>query len=276
MSAAAARQTRPTASVVDVTPKLAESWLGKNKRNRNLRPRVVDAYVRDMLAGHWQLTGEAVKFDTDGNLIDGQHRLSAVVDAGITVPMFVVEGVESRAQDVLDTGSRRTTADSLKLDGYRNTTVLAATARLAMKHRDGGMSKGTKSLRIYTTSDVREFIDDNPDLTSAVDELQNLKGRIDLTLSTACFCGWLLARVDADDASKFWTSLANNATDGAGDPRNALLRRLSNARRTNEHLSVETQVALVLRAWNAWRRGQQLTSLPVSSYTGEIAVPKPI
>jgi predicted nucleic acid-binding Zn ribbon protein len=75
---------RPAASIVYVTPEMAERWLGHNKVNRNLRNRRVDQFARDMRSGRWQLTGEAIKFGKSGNLIDGQHRLWAVIESGCT------------------------------------------------------------------------------------------------------------------------------------------------------------------------------------------------
>jgi hypothetical protein len=78
--------TIPTVQIIDVDPATAESWLAKNPNNRNLRVPVVQSYARDMVSGNWMLNGETIKFDQSGKLIDGQHRLSAVVTADVTVP----------------------------------------------------------------------------------------------------------------------------------------------------------------------------------------------
>lgn len=86
----------PTAVVIDVTPELARVWLRANTRNRNTRERAVTEYARDMVAGHWNLNGEAIKFAYDGSLLDGQHRLRAVIEADATVQMLVVVGLPRR------------------------------------------------------------------------------------------------------------------------------------------------------------------------------------
>lgn len=64
-----------TMEIVKITPDMAEKWLGRNPRNRHVRQRDVVRYAQSMLAGEWLVTGEAIKFSFDGNLIDGQHRL---------------------------------------------------------------------------------------------------------------------------------------------------------------------------------------------------------
>lgn len=265
--------TQLDVSLVTVTPGMAETWLGRNTRNRHLRKRIVGAYARDMAAGHWQVTGEAIKFDDNGKLIDGQHRLHAVIRSGVSVQMLVIRGLRQSAQDVLDTGARRSVADVLALEGKARATHLAAAARCAlafesgMLHSGGGGGAG----RVATSSEVREFLESNPDLERAVEATSTLRRSIDLTPATTAVTWWLCARADEDACVEFFTALAHAQTSGPGDPRLALIRRLGNARRANERLSQAAQISLVVRAWNAWRRGSQLASMPVSA-----SVPKPI
>lgn len=65
---------------------MAETWLSRNSNNRNLRGQVIASYARDMKSGAWVLNGETVKIASNGQLLDGQHRLNAVVESGQTVP----------------------------------------------------------------------------------------------------------------------------------------------------------------------------------------------
>jgi hypothetical protein len=102
---AAASKSGLTATIVTVTPKLAGEWMESNEKNRHIRDRLVVKYARDMSAGNWSLTGEAIKFDTEGCLVDGQHRLLAVILSGVSLQMLVVCGVERAAQTVMDTGA---------------------------------------------------------------------------------------------------------------------------------------------------------------------------
>lgn len=122
----------PTVEIIDVTPAMAKAWLAKNPNNRNIRQPVVTSYARDILAGNWMLNGETIKFDTAGRLIDGQHRLSAVIVADTTVGMVVIRGVDADVMDTVDVGAKRTYADALRLQGEDNTTTLAAVVRRAV------------------------------------------------------------------------------------------------------------------------------------------------
>src|ERR1700712_1414339 len=107
----------PVVEVLDVSPSMAEEWLAKTPANRNIRRSAVDAYARDMLAGHWVLNGETVKISTTGHLLDGQHRLNAVVAAAVTVPMIVVSNIPAEVMATVDAGVKRTYADALRLQG---------------------------------------------------------------------------------------------------------------------------------------------------------------
>src|SRR5690606_37222008 len=103
--------------IVTVTPELASEWLTANKGNRTQRPKVIAAYSRDMTAGEWLFTGEAIKFDWNDRLIDGQHRLEAVLLAGASVRMLVIRYLDPRVQYVLDTAAKRTAGDALRFAG---------------------------------------------------------------------------------------------------------------------------------------------------------------
>lgn len=125
------------AEIITVTPQMAEEMLAKNVKNRSVSYGLVDAYARDMRNGDWQFTGEALKFSVDGHLIDGQHRLLACVKADVPFKTLVIYDLESRAQEVIDTGRGRTVADALHLAGYANASRTAGACRFMMNIKNG-------------------------------------------------------------------------------------------------------------------------------------------
>lgn len=101
-----------------ITPQQAEEWLSKNADSqRKLRDSVVNKYARDMVNGRWEITHQGIAFDSTGRLIDGQHRLAAVVKAGIPIKMLVFTDSLPTAYDHLDIGYGRTAVDVLKARG---------------------------------------------------------------------------------------------------------------------------------------------------------------
>lgn len=102
---------------LDVTPELAFHWLEGNTHNRPLSQAKVEDFARQMKAGRWALSPQGISFDTTGLLMDGQHRLWAVIEANVTIRMHVSFNVPPDCRWVLDTGGRRSNQDVLNLTG---------------------------------------------------------------------------------------------------------------------------------------------------------------
>jgi hypothetical protein len=100
---------------VTVTPEIAKQWLGLNVVNRPVSQRNVEAIAWDIKHGKWKLTHQGIAFNRDLNLIDGQHRLHAVIEAGKPVPMRVSYNVDADYCAPIDTGFARTAAHVLRL-----------------------------------------------------------------------------------------------------------------------------------------------------------------
>ena len=126
-----------TRAVMLVTPALAAEWLKSNLNNRAVSAIAVRALAAAITDGRWVTTHQGIAFDRDGTLIDGQHRLHAIVLAGLPVTMEVTSGLDRSAVDAIDYGGRgsRRVIDILRIaDGIMlsNTEVggLTAAARL--------------------------------------------------------------------------------------------------------------------------------------------------
>jgi hypothetical protein len=105
-------------AVIDVTPALAEDLLTHcNTHNRRLTDAHVELLADEMRAGRWQLTHQGIAFSPNRVLLDGQHRLWAVVFSGVTVPMRVHLNEPSETLSVIDTGKMRTNDQLITLAG---------------------------------------------------------------------------------------------------------------------------------------------------------------
>jgi hypothetical protein len=258
---------KPGHEKVHVGPDLAQAMLDTQMFNRNLNPNIVAKYAHDMENGNWFYTGEAVKFGIDGTLKDGQHRLTAIVKSQMTVPVLVVGGLTPEAQDRMDSGRVRTFADVLSINGYTSSAVLAAVIKLAYLTVHGENEKPSRS-------DLENFLVNNPDLEEATSHSVRLRNHLpDFRSSTLGVAWWMLAQRDEAAAHRFFDGLANNQTSGAGDPRNALLHRIATMRRLRENMTAYEQLILVVRAWNAWRKGTTMTKMVSTSREGRIGMP---
>jgi hypothetical protein len=94
-----------------ITPEMAAEFLKHNVTNRPLRPGQVDKYAFDMQSGEWALTHQSIAFNSRHELIDGQHRLNAIVKVGRPIPMHVTFNVEAGYGDPIDRGLSRSLSD---------------------------------------------------------------------------------------------------------------------------------------------------------------------
>jgi hypothetical protein len=264
---------------LEVTPELAIDWVTTPRYagpNRTLTAATVTKYARQMAAGTWRDTGEAIKWGVSGRLLDGQHRLHAIIEAGITVPMLVVHGVPDEAQDVMDSGRARRASDVLAIHGYKNVTQLAAAARLLIGLENGTLSPGNGSLVQASNLDVLTYLREHPDVEAAATGMSGrYRERLSATPSVFLAALVLMTRVDAEDASAFGAAFATGAGLERGNPILTLRERLVLARSKREALSAYVQLSALLRAWNAWRCGQSMLRFPLFGANGPIPVPVP-
>ena len=92
------------ARIETITPEKASGYLKKNKNNRAVSAPLVSRMAREMREGLWAENGETIVFNGDGRLLDGQHRLMAVVESGETIRSLVVTRVPATAFQTIDTG----------------------------------------------------------------------------------------------------------------------------------------------------------------------------
>lgn len=265
---------RPKSTVVMVTPEIATRWLKKNLSNRALRNSLVAKYAEDMSAGRWALTGASISFDNSDRLIDGQHRLNAVVRAGVTVAMFVVRDLDPAAQQYTDTGAKRTLSDQLGMAGKKNAHTLASAARLAYAWSLGDVSAPVQSV---SEGAIREFIDANNDLIEyAASVASALGGRgniIPPSPTAAAIFALLDAGCDSFKVHAFFSTVAESATNGHGDPRQALIRRVATARQNRETVPGSVYFGMLIRAWNAHVQGKSLIKIQTNTRNGRVDVP---
>ncbi|MYR26620.1 MULTISPECIES: hypothetical protein [unclassified Streptomyces] len=239
-----------------VSPELAEEWLDRNKRNRPLSRQSVNHLSRAIERGEWQLTHQGIAFDEDDVLIDGQHRLAAVVKAGMAVPMAVTYGVPREAFTVMDTGRKRTGRDALALQGEVNSTHLAAALRGLYLYLNAHDAKWSGGSSLITNDQLVTILNEHPGMREAIIRGMALNRAIKITV-TAASVGWYITRKERPDVEQadWHDKLLTGAGLEQGDPRLTLRNTLLGLAAGNRHRkSDDTREHLVyyLKAWNAW------------------------
>lgn len=146
--------------VLEVTPQQAKAWLKLNTLNRPVRQRYVTYLAEAMKRGEWVVNHQPIALN--GNrLIDGQHRLMAVVESGLPgVKLPVVMDADTNTFDTIDIGAKRSNADIFRED-VNVMNPITMVARLV----HGGSNVAPRSVKpIYEKlhKAMREVVDSIP------------------------------------------------------------------------------------------------------------------
>lgn len=243
-----AKDTEVEPYVEHVAPEMAEDWLRRNQENRSVRQRVVNLYAREMERGNWHLSNDAIAFDEDGTLINGQHRLEAVIQSGTVQRFLVVRGLDPEAFQWMDQPYKRTLAQALKLDGYANANNLAAMSRLLYWLE---MRQSFKK-RVSTPEGVKFVKHHMPSIMNTVRHTRQNEDRMTglwrpSVANTIHFC---LATWDSDVAMRFFRPVATGiGLEEETDPRYQLRARLEDeARRATERVGRHLEMAWTIKA----------------------------
>jgi hypothetical protein len=125
-------------SIERIGPDEAREYLLSNTKNRNLNDQHARRLRDLMVAGDWWMNGETIIFGLDGTLLNGQHRLVAIVQAGVFVDVLVVRGIDEEAFRTLDGGRVRTTGEVLGIEGEKNANNVAAAVQALLSFVDAG------------------------------------------------------------------------------------------------------------------------------------------
>lgn len=146
----------PVATSEVVTPAMAEEFLSRPAKNRAIKARDVNRYVEIIKRDGWKTNGEGISIGTDGSLLDGQHRLSAIVKANTSVPMTISWNCDTTAMATIDIGRKRSLADIQKIYGIAGTKNILAVVKQTMIERKGYSSEISVNVAKLTYSEILE------------------------------------------------------------------------------------------------------------------------
>lgn len=251
-------------------PDEATTFLATQAPNRRLDVRHQANLAKAMRQGTFRFDGAPIRFDTQGRLIDGQHRMGAVVDSGTTHRFVVVRRLPPSAQRGIDIGKRRTPEDHLAIAGYRVTPSVAASIRLYVVWHTGGLWTRAKNDGLSAPETV-EWAERHVEALPVLDKYT--RGGFHYPAASPRFQGAAALTfhlIDAEQTEQFFTMFSSGANLDSDSPILALRNKFARERVLRmRQLPLNSLSAFVI-AWNAWRRGdhlKQIKSFPETRWT---------
>lgn len=250
--------------IVDFTPEDAAYILENvNLKNRSLVTNNVEKIRSSMEKDSWVINGETIIFSKDGELLNGQHRLSACAQSGKIFSSLTVVGVSEEAFSTLDSGRKRRAQDILSIDGHRNACVLAATVRnfkeygryfisdIPEQHREFFKKSNSK---FEDVEEMRKIADAFPELGEIISEQRIYSTKKVGNPSVRHALTYFLRKKDRPLSDKFWESVVVGTNVGGKDDPVIRLRECLMSR-TGHHRNIREELILIIKAWNAYKLG---------------------
>ncbi len=247
--------------VVHLTPQAARELLERNGRNRSLREDYVRKLAGAMERGEWVVNGEPIQIAESGALLNGQHRLSAIVTSGVTVPMLVVRGLPEETRMTMDGGTRRNLSDVLALHGQSDTTNLGAMLGMLHRYRNGDRLDNS-GRTAPTATEALALLDNEPEVKEYLPLGRKVFRDTRMRVSVSALLAYLFDEVDPGEGKRFFGTLCTASVEPQGSPVRALRSILDRSWSERSYrLSTYVLCAMTIKAFNAWREGREMTLL---------------
>lgn len=242
-----------------MTPEMATELLDRNKLNRPLKDHHVQRIARAIKAGRWRYNGDTIKIAINDDVLDGQHRLWAIIEAKKPVKTLIVRGIEPDAFSTIDTGRvLRSAADTVALSGTtRHREVISAALKWLVRWQRGTLERYKAPQNLVENYDIEEAYKAHPDITRAVDRAMALRRLT--TPSLMAFVYYVAASRDAPLAERMMDTLIDPGAVAVADP----FFRLRCYFTADHHKRKEAlmTIALAFKAINAAAEGSKIQLL---------------
>lgn len=261
----------PHTGIYAFTRREANSWLRYNYKNRSQRKSGSDGYAQDIINGDYDLNGDTIKVSRplqpgedpdipEGHvlLIDGQHRLQAVVKSNTVFVTCIVSGLAPEVRRTVDSGIKRQFYDVLKMNGEIHASVLSSVIRRARAWELGDRKLYLKEGMTKPQGD--KYLAQHPELRRSVEIASRVGSENpNVRKSVVALAHWLFMQADETKAPEFFARVGDRAEMPKEHPIMLLCRRLESDRssaKREDRVPDWKQMCYYIRTWNAYLLGR--------------------
>lgn len=248
-----------------ITPDIAMDILQNNHRNRKMNKELVLLYADQMSRGLWKFNGESIIISDENILLNGQHRLGAIIKSGTSQKFIVVQGISQAAFDTIDTGKTRTAGDILSIANIKESTKISS---IITRFFGVSVSQSRRESLLRSRRSKQEVLSEyqsNPDFWRAVLTASSRLYRRIRLLSQSDIGGYIAYLVkekghDFNFVESFFNQLFFD-TDIENSTIPLLRDKLIRSITTQYKISSRLRHALIVKTWNAYVDGKEYKRL---------------
>jgi len=248
------------AEIITLNPEKAKQLLEMNINNRKLKTNYKNGYVKQMKEGNWKENGEPIILDTNGIVKDGQHRLYAVIESGVSYKVPLISNVSPDVMDTIDTGTNRSISDVLELNGFKYVCLMATTVKTIIKHNQGltASSNGSAKIKVSNSSALEYAKTNKEKLYNICRHINTIKDKSHNKLLTTHQIVWCLYVIAGLDWQEYHIKFINGIISGCLGENSSTYyayKKLLSAKTNKIGLSGSYVFNLIIRTWNVYASG---------------------
>ena len=251
-----------------ITPQKAKLLLEKTIGNRELIKQKLELYERQILENKWVLNGQCIIVGDKGHLLDGHHRLQAIVQTDKPAQMSIIHGIKEENFATIDSGASRKSGQVFTIAGIKNAHNIASIVNAVQFLRHNGWLTGSGMQNNLTTTELLEIYNQDADLYQKA-RCVGVKCRANRLMRVvfASAMYYVLVRDfnnSPDYVERFLvaaTSLSTTEIPSANALREALTRKTIEK---GTNIDVRYVFALTVKAWQSYKRNENIKRLVVT------------
>lgn len=249
-----------------------EAILDRSTPMRSVRASRIKRYAAEMTAKRWSVHGQGISLDEAGRLIDGHHRINAMLMAGIPVEFLIVTGCDQNDMFRVDEGQKRKLTDFLAAQGKKQAQILAAACKVLFDYKNGQLGRPffqSTPMSIETGLTVARA--GGKKLEASILRYRHLKPLIRNVAPGGfqVFMHYKGVQAWGEDDTEKWFHVLNTGEGlAATDPVHRLREHLFRQMRSTpgQRPPLRTRMAIYIKAWNMWVRGDTCKQLHWRSF----------
>lgn len=255
-------ETKLRVETLSLTPELAESFLSSSQKAnwRRASPRTTRTYARFMSERLWKENGDTLKFDCNGNLIDGQHRCMAVISSNTTIPVIVVRNIPHDAVHTLDQGRARKFYEMLEHRDIPHARTVSGMVSLFWKQSIGNffnnehVHRGMPFGHGPALDELWECYDENREMITKWAPHANIPDTAPYiwrgSMGAYLFC--IFDKINPEKAQMFYEAMKTGANLSEKHPVFILRKKIFENNMKRKRFSLLEKAALTVKAWNCF------------------------
>ena len=262
-----------------VTPEIASEMLKKNSNNREIKERTVNEYSRQMLQGDWMEENLSplyfAKRETEeleglgfGLLLNGQHRLNALIKAKKSYEFLLIEGCDPKIMPTIDMHAKRTSADVFKIDGINDPKLLASIVSKFLNcvaYPTGKNMSGRIVPKVSIFDIMNEYKRREKFWIDVADYVKEAQKTFKGCCEPSSIGAWYAMSLDINEqqAKTFFNKLKTGIYENEKEPGKLLRDFLLKSKKDSHRIKIVTSIkyGMFIKAWNYMRAGKLIKKL---------------